>query len=243
MNEWYSIPTYYVKPNSSDVIRNIKQYLKNPIGATLSLLTPPAAFEQATTRILRNDLHWTLGNATADTRLILQARWPDSTKPAEAIIEFKLSDTETDILEWDWFPPITVVVGSTGNFSGTIASGIDDNLNNPSGADVAITVSNRSSSIGSATINADNDLSIAVTGLTANINAQVVLKATATIDGVVRTAQQQVDIRLVVNTVDLDGYVTSSEIADFITAGDLPDTSGFITSGQGTGYQWFYYKW
>ena len=82
MNEFYPIPTQYVQPNSADIIRNIKQYLKNPIGATVTLLTPTATFvtdetDSARTRIADNgnDLHWKLGNTTADTRLILQATW------------------------------------------------------------------------------------------------------------------------------------------------------------------------
>jgi len=69
MNEWYPIPTQYVRANQSDVIRNLRQYLKNPIGAKLSLLTPRDAFETtgdpAETRLSEseNDLHWSLGVA------------------------------------------------------------------------------------------------------------------------------------------------------------------------------------
>ena len=62
MNEWYPIPAIQAKANQSDVIRNVRQYLKNPIGATLTLLTPPSAFEASKTRINGNDLEWSLGN-------------------------------------------------------------------------------------------------------------------------------------------------------------------------------------
>ena len=94
MNEWYPIPAIQAKANQSDVIRNVRQYLKNPIGATLTLLTPPSAFEAAKTRINGNDLQWTLGNhVTQDTTLILQATWKaagasGSTETALTIIRF-----------------------------------------------------------------------------------------------------------------------------------------------------------
>ena len=244
-NEFYPIPTQYVSANESDIIRNLRQYLKNPVGATLSLLTPPAAFVvepedgKVPTRIDGNNLHWKLkDSATGDIRLIVKASWTITldngttrTETAQAIIKFKVPDI---VLEWYWFPPIDVFVDADGNFSGTVVSSIDENLINPSGADVAITVASISTSIGSASINEDNDVSITVTGLTANTAAHVVVLATATIDGKEWPAQQQIDIRLVVNTIDLENYVTLPAISDFITAGDIPDipsTAGFITAG------------
>ena len=205
MNEWYPINTQYVQANSKDTIRNIKQYLKNPIGATVTLLTPPTAFvtdaiDDDRTRIVNgNDLQWKLGNTTAETRLILQADWTvnKKTETAHAIIEFKVL-ADTDLLEWYWFPPIDVFVGNSGNFSGTIASGIDDNLNNPSGATVTYSIPSKSPGILSASLNSDNELSISVTELTeSKFDAFVTVQAVATIDGVPRTVEGQIDIRLV----------------------------------------------
>ena len=225
MNEWYPIPTQYTRANQSDIIRNLRQYLKNPIGATLTLVSKPDAFEQTETRILRNDLHYELGAVSQDTRLVLEAAWTvdGSTEKAQAIIEFKVSDT---FLEWYWFPPVDVFVDADGNFSGTIVSGIDENLNNSSGATVSYTIASKSTSIASASLNADNDLSISVTGLTANTSGHVVVRATATIDGVERPVEQQIDINLIVNTVDLENYVTLPAISDFITAGERAGNRG-----------------
>ena len=203
MNEFYPIPIQHVQANQSDVIRDLLRFVKNPIGARLALLTPPAAF--TTARLTGNNLHWTLGDVTADTRLVLEATWPDSTKPARAVIKFKVStEADTDILEWGWFPPIDVFVDDSGNFSGTIAPGIDENLNNPSGATVTYTIPSKSASIASASLNTDNDLSISVTGLTRNIfNAFVTVRASATIDGEPRTTERQINVWLIYSSRDV----------------------------------------
>ena len=58
---------------------------------------------------------------------------------------------------------------SSGEFSGVVLPGVEGNLNNPSGATVTLTVASRSSSLTSASINADGDLNIAFTGLAGNL--------------------------------------------------------------------------
>ena len=225
MNEWYPIPTQYVRQGAADVIRNLKQYLRNPSDATLSVLTPPSDFDSVS--LIGNDLNWTFGSAGQGTTLIVEAEWTvdGSTETAQAIIDFKVSaEGEADILEWYWFPTVDIFTDATGAFSGTAVPDVDDNLNNPSGASVVIQLVSHSTSIASASINADNDVQISVSGLTANASGFVIVSATATIDGIVRTIQQQIDMRLVFNTVDLSGYVTDGAITEFVTAADV--TSG-----------------
>ena len=202
MNEFYPIPTQYVRSNQSDVIRNVRQYLKNPIGATLTLLTPPSAFEAAKTRINGNDLQWTLGNITSDTTLILQATWKaagasGSTETALTIIRFKVL-TDTDFLEWMPIPPVDMFSDKNGNISGTLIESVDDWLQNPSGVTVTYTIASKSSSITSASLDSDNDISIAATGLTASVfSAFVTARASATIGGQQRQVEQQIDVRLI----------------------------------------------
>ena len=92
MNEWYPIPTQYVRANQSDIIRNLAGYLKNPIGAIVTLETPPSVFKSA--RITGTDLHWSLGDITEDTALIVNATWTvdadaGRTETAQAIIAFR----------------------------------------------------------------------------------------------------------------------------------------------------------
>ena len=122
---------------------------------------------------------------------------------------------------------------SEGDFSGVVVSDLEDNLNNPSGANITLGIVSRSSSLTGASINSDGDLSISVKGLTANANANVVVSATGTVGGVVRTVEATINFRLVFNTVDLSGYVTTDEIEDFITIGDVPVTEGDIPSTAG----------
>ena len=203
MNEFYPIPTQYVRSNQSDVIRNVRQYLKNPIGAVLTLLTPPSAFEAAKTRINGNDLQWSLGNhVTSDTTLILQATWKaagasGSTETALTIIRFKVL-TDTDFLEWMPIPPVDMFSDKNGNISGTLIEGVDDWLQNPSGATVTYTIASKSSSITSASLDSDNDISIAATGLTASVfSAFVTVRASATVGGQQRQVEQQIDVRLI----------------------------------------------
>ena len=126
---------------------------------------------------------------------------------------------DLDILEWGYFQPVDVFVDDTGAFSGSVLSSVDENLNNPSDADVVIAVVSHSSSLGSVSINANNDLVISVTGLSANVSANVVISATGTIGGEQRVVEQEINIRLVFNTVDLDGYVTDGAITGFVTEG------------------------
>ena len=234
MNEFYPIPTQYAQANQSDVMRDLLRFLKNPIGAKLSLLEPPDAFEHAS--LIGNDLHWTLGAVTQDTYLVVTATWTvdDSTETAQAILHFKVLETEADIdfLEWFQISPLYMFADADGNVTGTLIEGVDDWINNPSGAEVTYAIASKSSSITSATLNTANDISIAATGLTGNIlTAYVTIQASATIDGELRTVEQQIDVRLIYQAIDLSNYVTNNDIKNFITNGDLPDTSGFITSG------------
>ena len=155
-------------------------------------------------------------------------------------------EADTDILEWFWFPTIDVFTDSEGAFSGVVVSDLEENLNNPSGATVTLTVASRSATLTGASIDSNGDLSISVKGLTANANANVVVRATGTVGGVERTVEATINFRLVFNTVDLSGYVTVSDISDFVTAGitdsvmfpvtegdipTIPDVSNFVTAG------------
>ena len=152
---------------------------------------------------------------------------------------------DLDILEWYWFQPVDVNSNSSGEFSGVVLPGVEGNLNNPSGATVTLTVASRSSSLTSASINADGDLNIAFTGLAGNLAASVTIEAEATVGGVVRTAPVDIDLNLVyppdaesVTEGDISafGFITAGDpaipdVSSFITAGDVPSTAGFITTG------------
>ena len=125
------------------------------------------------------------------------------------------------------------------SFSGVVLSDVESNLNNPSGATVALTVTDKSDSLSTASVDADGDLTIALTGLTANATATVTVQAAATIGGVARTAEQEIDLNLTAgqDTSDFitagDVPVTESDIENFITIGDVPVTSGDIPSTAG----------
>ena len=229
MYEFSPIPTQYVRANEPREIPALARYLKNPIGLTSLAFkggAPPAAFDteevkgKKNTRIENGDLYYKL-KTVKDTHLVVVATWTvdGETIEAEEIINFKVVDeevAETLAFEWNWFGPITVFVDNTGAFSGVIASDIDDNLNNPAGAKTTFSVASKSPSINSATLTAENGLSISVTGITANVNnAFVVVRAVATIgeEETPRTVEEQIDIRLVVNTVDLDAYATREWVA------------------------------
>ena len=138
---------------------------------------------------------------------------------------------DLDILEWGWFPSTPVFTDDTGAFSGVVVRDLEDNLDNPSGADVVLAVVSRSSSLASASISI-GDLSISVSGLTANATGNVTISATATVGGTERVVEQQIFFRLVFNTIDLDGYVTDGDLANYlsdITLTDLPDE--IVTDG------------
>ena len=89
---------------------------------------------------------------------------------------------DLDILEWGWFPSTPVFTDDIGAFSGVVVRDLEDNLDNPSGADVVLDVVSRSSSLAAASIS-NGDLSISVSGLTANATGNVTINATATIGG------------------------------------------------------------
>ena len=109
------------------------------------------------------------------------------------------TDEDSDILEWGYFQTVDVFSNDAGEFSGVVLSDVEDNLNNPSGATVTLTVpvGGYSNSLTSASINADGDLVIAFTGLAGNLGASVTVEAEATVGGVVRTAPVTIDLRLV----------------------------------------------
>ena len=154
---------------------------------------------------------------------------------------------DLDILEWYWFQPVDVNSNSSGEFSGVVLPGVEGNLNNPSGATVTLTVASRSSSLTSASINADGDLNIAFTGLAGNLAASVTIEAEATVGGVDRTVPVDINLNLVyppeaesVTEGDISdlGFITAGDpaipdVSTFITAGDpaIPDVSSFITAG------------
>ena len=154
---------------------------------------------------------------------------------------------DLDILEWYWFQPVDVNSNSSGEFSGVVLPGVEGNLNNPSGATVTLTVASRSSSLTSASINANGDLVIAFTGLAGNLAASVTIEAAATVGGVARTVPADIDLNLVyppdaesVTEGDISafGFITAGDpaipdVSTFITAGDpaIPDVSSFITAG------------
>ena len=155
--------------------------------------------------------------------------------------------TDLDILEWYWFQPVDVNSNSSGEFSGVVLPGVEGNLNNPSGATVTLTVpmGGYSSSLTSASINANGDLIIAFTGLAGNLAASVTIEAEATVGGVDRTVPVDIDLNLVyppdaesVTEGDISafGFITAGDpaipdVSSFITAGDVPSTAGFITTG------------
>ena len=155
---------------------------------------------------------------------------------------------DLDILEWYWFQPVDVNSNSSGEFSGVVLPGVEGNLNNPSGATVTLTVASRSSSLTSASINANGDLVIAFTGLAGNLAASVTIEAAATVGGVARTVPADIDLNLIyppdaesVTEGDISafGFITAGDpaipdVSDFITLGDVPpppDVSDFITAG------------
>ena len=157
--EFYPIPTQYVQGQSPGEIRNLARYLKNPIEATLDFKTGDTldAFNtegdpgEKNTEIRNGDLFYQL-DTLEDTHLVVEATWnvDGQTITAEAIINFRIlseDEAETHTFEWFWFPPITVFVGDTGAFSGVIAKDIDENLNNPSGAEATFSVASKSTSI------------------------------------------------------------------------------------------------
>ena len=146
--------------------------------------------------------------ADSKGNVYLQLDTGDATDPSDYPLETLYSpaipvnteaepEDDTDYLQWGYFQEIDVFASPDGSHSGVIASEIDDNLDNPSGADVTITVASKSANITSATINADNDLSIGFTGLVANASGHVVVQADATIDGTDRTVQRTININLI----------------------------------------------
>ena len=140
---------------------------------------------------------------------------------------------DLDILEWGYFQPVDVNSNDAGEFSGVVLPDVEGNLNNPSGATVTLTVPSRSSSLTSASINANGDLIIAFTGLSGNLGASVTVEAAATVGGVDRTVPVDIDLNLVYPPEAES--VTEGDISafGFITAGDpaIPSTMGFITLG------------
>ena len=98
---------------------------------------------------------------------------------------------DSDILEWYWFPPIDVFTDDTGAFSGVVVRDLEDNLDNPSGADVVLDVPSRSSSITAAAIS-NGDLSISGSGVSANTTGNVTISATATVGGTERVVERQI---------------------------------------------------
>ena len=137
-------------------------------------------------------------------------------------------EEEPETLEWDWFPIIDIFTDDSGNFSGVAVYDLEDNIDNPSDANVTLSVTSKSASLTAASINNSGHLTISVAGISANTTGNVVVRATATLDGVQREVEEQINFRLVYSAVDLSNYVTKPAITEFVTAGV---TSGLVTSG------------
>ena len=106
---------------------------------------------------------------------------------------------DSDILEWYWFPTIDVFTDDTGAFSGVVVRDLEDNLDNPSGADVVLAVPSRSSSLAGAFI-VNGDLSISGSGVSANTTGNVTISATAMIGGTERVVERQIFFSIVYQT-------------------------------------------
>ncbi|MYK97071.1 hypothetical protein F4009_24255, partial [Candidatus Poribacteria bacterium] len=214
--EWLRIPKQREVAGNSGVIRNVMDYFDNAIGVTPTLETPPAEFvtTDTDTKIDRGDLHYKIADVTekSQTFLTLTASWTEgtSTKTAQTIVEFEVGpevsipDVEPDdMLEWGYFQPVDVFVDSTGSFGGVILSDIEENLINPSGIDVAITVEMFSTTLRSARITTDADttlgeghLHVSISGLVGNIKATATVVATGTVDGKERKATAVIALNL-----------------------------------------------
>ena len=180
---------------------------------------------------------------TAATYTATDSATPVNTADLEA--EIVIVEPEGDgILEWDRIPPLSVFVDEDGNFSGSILDSVDDYLNNPSGADIVYSIASKSSVINSATLDATtNDLSVSITSVVGNsLNNVVTVRAEGMVDGVDRTVDRKINIDLIFqSSVDLEDYVTTGDISDFVTGGvtdglatdeDLvAATDGLLTSG------------
>ena len=148
-----------------------------------------------------------------------------------------------DILEWGWFPTIPVFTDDTGAFSGVVVQDLEDNLDNPSGADVVLAIVSRSTSLSGASITVNGDLSISVSGVSANTTGNVTISATATVGGTVRIVERQIFFRLIFNTIDLSDYVSDSDLDNYLssisfsdlpdevaTDGDIPDLTNYLSN-------------
>ena len=92
MKEWYPIPIQYVHIRKIGTILNIKDYLKNPIGCTVQVVSLPSEITSA--EIVNNDLRYQISDAVSSTqfRLILSSTWIEYGKRvvANRIIEFEI---------------------------------------------------------------------------------------------------------------------------------------------------------
>ena len=119
-------------------------------------------------------------------------------EPEDAVSGATGAIDDDDLIDWNPIPPQPVFTDADGNFTGELIADIDDYLHNPSGVDITYAIADKSTSIASATLDADNDVNIAVTGLTANVfTAFVEVSATGTINGVSRTVTGRIDVRLI----------------------------------------------
>ena len=92
---------------------------------------------------------------------------------------------DSDILEWGYFQTVDVYTDDTGAFSGVVVRDLEVNLDNPSGADVVLAIVSRSTSLAAASIS-NGDLSVSVSGVSANTTGNVTISATAMIGGTER---------------------------------------------------------
>ena len=66
-NEWTPIAPIYVSPGQSSILREVRRYLKHPIGITLSTQTDDSRLLRF--EIIGNDLRYTVGDAAHNSTI------------------------------------------------------------------------------------------------------------------------------------------------------------------------------
>ncbi|MCY4584205.1 MAG: hypothetical protein OXE50_15625, partial [Chloroflexi bacterium] len=204
--------TVVISPGETKYINDFKDYILGGLGSSFSVSSND---DMVGAVIDKNRIAITASGDIEEeltTTITIDAIKDSKTVRTEirAIVDPVVEDN--NYIEWYYFQPVNVTADDAGAFSGVILSSVDENLDNPSGASVAYTVSRKSANIATARTDSNNDVRIAFTGLTGSITASLTLSATATIDGSIVTTTADVVLNLIFR--DLSDYVTKSDIPE-----------------------------